>query len=563
MSQKYDNLLKESINNYLLDNKYLNKFKSLQKKDERKAFSQAFTLFCLEKIASLDHTKIGEFSKYIVDGTSDNGIDAIYFNDEKNILYVIQAKYSSNSKGISNELSLFKQKADELLKNESVFFNDDKRKRIVKETVSKYKAIHADTSVEYHFVSLVSDDQKNNNNHLIEKYNSKNYKYFLSTISNIISYTSPYRKVSKITLKINNEEKIFIKEKGLCLAIIKAKDLLKSFDKFLENETIFASNLRNPLNTNKLAKHIIETLENEPEQFVKYNNGITVVCEDIIPNKKDAYIMKGFSVVNGAQTLNALYKVNKKSELKDDCFIVMKILISDKETGNKISMNSNHQNVVKQFDNFSFHPINEVLYNNFFLKNIEYKFKRGGKKGKRKIIFAESILRLVSCFLSNSIEEMSVALSSSKNNHNFLYSDKNIYWKKNERYLKDKNNVEQMIVLYDIWNELKQFLKEHSKSKSVESGSDIEYLLFSMLLKDNMKIINSNDDYIKKEFAKIIKIEKKVNSYINIVLDKINRMLNEHPDSYKSKLLIMKNETKVRDLINYDEIKNIINSDNL
>ncbi|MGL5733111.1 MAG: hypothetical protein ACRCXE_03505, partial [Metamycoplasmataceae bacterium] len=74
MTQKYDDL-KKSINNYLIDNKYLDKFKNLRKKDENKAFSQAFTLFCLEKIASLDHTKIGEFSKYIVDGKNDNGID--------------------------------------------------------------------------------------------------------------------------------------------------------------------------------------------------------------------------------------------------------------------------------------------------------------------------------------------------------------------------------------------------------------------------------------------------------------------------------------------------------
>ena len=66
----------------------------------------------------------------------------------------------------------------------------------------------------------------------------------------------------------------------------------------------------------KVNKGILETLKKKPEDFMAYNNGITVVAEDVVPGKlKDGsngiLVLKGMQIVNGGQTTASIHRAAK------------------------------------------------------------------------------------------------------------------------------------------------------------------------------------------------------------------------------------------------------------
>ncbi|MBK7719153.1 MAG: hypothetical protein IPJ36_09585 [Simplicispira sp.] len=70
--------------------------------------------------------KYNEISRYITDGTKDNGIDAVYYDPSRNKLFLIQAKWSN--KGASTigtgELHKFFTGTYDLLNEEWTKFNE-------------------------------------------------------------------------------------------------------------------------------------------------------------------------------------------------------------------------------------------------------------------------------------------------------------------------------------------------------------------------------------------------------------------------------------------------------
>jgi len=63
----------------------------------------------------------------------------------------------------------------------------------------------------------------------------------------------------------------------------------------------------------KVNKGILETLRNHPEDFMAYNNGITVVAEEVLSGtlndgNQGIYAFKGMQIVNGGQTTASIHR---------------------------------------------------------------------------------------------------------------------------------------------------------------------------------------------------------------------------------------------------------------
>ncbi len=121
-------------------------------------------------------------------------------------------------------------------------------------------------------------------------------------------------------------------------------------------------------------KGIRETLRNEPEMFLAYNNGISVTAESIVIEKNDAglaYIAKirDMQIVNGGQTTASIYNITKDKNADVDLsrvFVQMKISViknEDKmdEIVHKISECANTQNKIQMADFSSNDPFNRKL----------------------------------------------------------------------------------------------------------------------------------------------------------------------------------------------------------
>ncbi len=115
----------------------------------------------------------------------------------------------------------------------------------------------------------------------------------------------------------------------------------------------------------KVNKGIRNTIENEPEMFFAYNNGITATAENVEKQVSDGRMLltgfKNLQIVNGGQTMASIYAAYRKKEVDlSKVFVQMKLSIIEPSLSMdvvpKISEYANSQNKVNAADFFANHP---------------------------------------------------------------------------------------------------------------------------------------------------------------------------------------------------------------
>lgn len=168
---------------------------------------------------------------------------------------------------------------------------------------------------------------------------------------------------------------------------IRGYDLALLCDRFINTtkgrNILFGQNLREGLaKKSRTSPEMIETVKKEPERFWHYNNGITVIAEDIqieddeeVGKKK--IILKNFSIINGAQTTSTLHEHFQSADMTDEPeeiygqlkkVYVLARLMEVKESpefAKNIAIFNNSQNAISDRDKVSTNIEQEKLYNIF------------------------------------------------------------------------------------------------------------------------------------------------------------------------------------------------------
>lgn len=132
---------------------------------------------------------------------------------------------------------------------------------------------------------------------------------------------------------------------------------------------LLESNVRSFLSKTKVNQGITDTLINNPELFLAYNNGLCITVSNIELNENGSVKkFNDFQIVNGGQTTSSIYFSKKQNpEIRLDRVNVMakitelKRNIDSNKIQTKIAMNSNIQNPVK---------VSDLTSNDEFLKNL-------------------------------------------------------------------------------------------------------------------------------------------------------------------------------------------------
>ncbi len=112
-------------------------------------------------------------------------------------------------------------------------------------------------------------------------------------------------------------------------------------------------------------KGIRNTIQNEPEMFFAFNNGITATAEEVITEVDEKQVkiksIKNLQIVNGGQTTASLFNSqNKKTANLASVYVQVKLTVIPQEKTEKIvpriSEYANTQNKVNAADFFSNHP---------------------------------------------------------------------------------------------------------------------------------------------------------------------------------------------------------------
>lgn len=121
--------------------------------------------------------------------------------------------------------------------------------------------------------------------------------------------------------------------------------LLKNEDGLIR-ANVFDANVRAYQGDTDVNNEIVATLKDCPRNFVLYNNGITIVCNKLIPDGKTLKI-RNLQIVNGCQTCNSIYKAYKQKTDLSKAKVIVKIIEIKKETVTQgIVRGTNRQNIV-------------------------------------------------------------------------------------------------------------------------------------------------------------------------------------------------------------------------
>ena len=147
------------------------------------------------------------------------------------------------------------------------------------------------------------------------------------------------------------------------LAAVPGIDLAHIYDRW--GARLLEQNVRVFLQArSNVNKGIKRTLENEPELFFSFNNGITATAESIkTEDGPDGLLiddLENLQIVNGGQTTASIYAAYKAGRSLDRVFVQMKLSIVSPEEAidlvPRISEYANSQNKVSSADFFANHP---------------------------------------------------------------------------------------------------------------------------------------------------------------------------------------------------------------
>lgn len=146
------------------------------------------------------------------------------------------------------------------------------------------------------------------------------------------------------------------------LLVMPGKLVADLYDKY--GERLLEQNVRTFLQfRGNVNKGIRNTIQNEPEMFFAYNNGLTATAEHIETDEKHEKIksITNLQIVNGGQTTASIFTAMKKAKsVISNVYVQVKLTVISSEQAERvvprISEYANTQNKVSAADFFSNHP---------------------------------------------------------------------------------------------------------------------------------------------------------------------------------------------------------------
>lgn len=368
-----------------------NEVDAIKNKEELESNSMAFVYAFIEKLFPN-----ADLETCITDGSGDKGIDAYYIDEENKEINFFQFKYGESFETVQNntlsqrEITNLITTVDAVWKKDVKFLKDAnfKTNEALKEV---YRIMDSGLrGVNFYFVSnyffpLSEKNQKVYKKKFLEDFGINLHFYGIDKLADLL--------INKRMPRINAEIQIvghnyFEKSAGSVKALVgevNAYNLLRSIidENGKLKEGVFDENVRIYLKqATDINKDIYKTAISEHAyKFFYYNNGITAICDDFsfVPTDSPKVSFKNFQIVNGGQTIHALYDAYKngfKDKLENIYLLIRIYEVKDNRTiGQEIARYTNTQNPVKSRD---------IMANNFVQIKLEEELKSFGFYYERK-----------------------------------------------------------------------------------------------------------------------------------------------------------------------------------
>jgi hypothetical protein len=339
---------------------------------------------------------IEDFIGKITDGSGDGGIDLIYFNDHEKILYLVQTKWHEDGNGSISQGDVLKFISGV---RKIIDLNISDFNARVKSCEADIKNAVYDANAKIALVVAHTGSHDLNevvHNELIgyiEQQNDTSEIMFLEVLNQSILHRAVSAGLGgnpiDIEVQLQNWGQLREPHKAIYGRVF-AADIANWYG--INGPRLFEKNLRQFLPSSSVNQDLVETIQNRPDEFWYFNNGITAISRSLEKkllggNQTDTGIWecKGFSVVNGAQTVGSIHAAfTANPEVAGNATVSVRIIeISEEDDafGLEVTRNTNTQNSVEKRDFVALDPEQERIRQELRFEGVDYHYKSGSSKG--------------------------------------------------------------------------------------------------------------------------------------------------------------------------------------
>ena len=333
-----------------------------------------------------------EIVSYIVDGYDDNGIDAFYLDEDKDIFYLVQSKWHNDGSGTisKGDIQNFIVGIKDLFNGSFERFNKkvNKHKEYIEKAINssntKLKLIIVHTGVQ-----KLGEQVARDLDDFIVELNSPTEVCTKAILTqgdiHICIANNSTKNCIDIDIMLNNWG-FFNQPYKSYYGFADASQIAGWYEDY--NPKIFAPNIRMFLGDSDVNKELEMTLKNNSEKFFYFNNGVTILCNSVEKTRaggqsRDSGLFKctGVSIVNGAQTVGTIGEVFQKNpeEVEGAYVLVKMISLQDcpHDFDREITKATNTQNKIESRDFVSQDMEQIRIQRELAIEDIHYSFKKG------------------------------------------------------------------------------------------------------------------------------------------------------------------------------------------
>ncbi|MEZ2304456.1 MAG: AIPR family protein [Microcoleus sp.] len=372
---------------------------------EKNRLSRSLAAFAIANLADITPAQA---ANSIVNGENDNGIDAIYFDRMKNLLLLVQAK-AGNAPNMGDNKK-FCDGIRDLVHQRFQKFNDGftRLQQDVEDALNTNGVkiigcnIYLDESLSSHVITDL-DQLKTELNQFDQRFEWQNLNIGITH-----GWLTAKQAIAPVhvVLTLENWHRLDLPRRAF-YGLVKASELASLYQE--HNKSLFQKNIRYYLGTKDVNLAIAETVKEQPSELFYLNNGLTITCSAIsLPSghkqESTKFTLKGFSVVNGAQTVGAIASVyNANGSISADAKLLVTIIEVGTETdniGKKITDARNTQNAVRDVYFAALDPNQERLRQECMVSNIVYEYRPSAERNQDAITIEQAAVALA-CFSGN------------------------------------------------------------------------------------------------------------------------------------------------------------------
>jgi hypothetical protein len=324
----------------------------------------------------------------VVDGGKDNGIDALHYDPSTKALFLVQSKWSNThtSSIESGAVLKFLQGVQDLVSLKKDRFNEKIQKRwsIIEDALKKLTSVHL--IVAYPGSGKIDDDIQDKIDDFIKSQNDTSELFFFRPITqrelfqHFVQEAAPPQ--INLTVRLTHYGLVESPLRAV-YGQVSAADVAHWYKN--HGNHLFAGNIRSFLGSSEVNSAIADTVKSDANYFWFYNNGITIIAEDL---KRQAiggndrsvgvFDCKNVTIVNGAQTVGTIGRTLTTEE--SPAFLQARIIVVDdpeSSLGKRITRASNTQNKIDARNFVALDSEQERIRTELLIEKVNYEYREG------------------------------------------------------------------------------------------------------------------------------------------------------------------------------------------